>query len=139
MSAIQQMQIKNPTRSLIMANKASGTATTTGNIMAYVSGLAVDATSSEGPEDLVGLCNQTITAGEALTQVPVIEFFAGDTFLADSTNNSNVLHNGQRMIIGANAHTINNTGTTSAVGVVEQVDVYGAAADKKILVKFVVN
>jgi len=41
------------------------------------------------------------------------------------------------MVLGANAGLVNNTGTTAAAGIVQQVGVYGAAADKKILVQFV--
>ena len=66
----------------------------------------------------------------------VIELFGEDVWIADSTNNSDATHNGQDMILGANAGVVNNTGTTSAVGIVKQVGVYGAAADKKILVRF---
>lgn len=122
-----------------MANKEAATVTTQNRLMQYVGGYAVEATSGSGPEDIVGVCNQTIAAAENLTQVPIIECFENDVWLVDSTNNSNVLHNGQRMVLGANAYTVNNTGTTSAVGIVEQVDVFGATGDKKILVKFVTN
>ncbi len=69
-------------------------------------------------------------------QCSVIEVFPKDVWIADSTNNSNAAHNGQDMILGANAGIVNNTGTTSAVGVVKQVGVYGATTDKKILVSF---
>jgi hypothetical protein len=43
------------------------------------------------------------------------------------------------MVLGANSRVVNNTHTTSAVGIVEQVDVFGATGDRKILVKFVTN
>jgi hypothetical protein len=33
--------------------------------------------------------------------------------------------------------TVNNTGSDSASGVVEQVEPYGAAADKKIIARFI--
>ena len=134
-----QAVIKNPSRSLIMVNKGASVVTTQNYLMAWNTGLAVNATSSEGPKDLIGVCNQSIAAAEALTQVPVIELFENDVWLVDCTNNSVATDNGQRMVLGANPYTVNNTHTTSAVGVVEQVDVFGATGDKKILVKFVTN
>jgi len=121
-----------------MVNKASGTVTTQNYLMDLTTGLAVNASSASTTATIAGVCNQTIAAAEALTQVPVIELFQNDVWLVDSTNNSNTAHNGQRMVLGANAYTVNNTGTTSAVGIVEQVDTFGATTDKKILVKFVV-
>ncbi len=131
-----QAYIKNGTRSLTMANKASATVTTSGNVLDLTAGLAVAATASSTRETIIGVSNQTISAADALTQVPLIETFQNDVWIADSTNNSDPAHNGQSMILGANAGVVNNTGTTSAVGVVEQVDVLGVASNKKILVKF---
>ncbi len=131
-----QSTIKNPTRSLIEVPKGSSTVMTQGYVLAWSSGLAIPATSSTVVADVIGVCNQSITAGEALTTVPVIETFQNDVWIADSTNNSNAAHNGQKMVLGANGGIVNNTGTTSATGIVQQVGVYGAAADKKILVRF---
>lgn len=139
MTGFIQAVIKNPTRSLMMVNKAANTVTTANYLMELAVGLAVNASSGTGPATLCGVCNQTIAAAEALTQVPVIELFENDVWLVDSTNNSVATDNGQRMVLGANAYTVNNTHTTSAVGIVEQVDVFGATGDKKILVKFVTN
>jgi hypothetical protein len=133
-----QAYIKNPTRSISLQNKATGTVTTSGNVLDLTAGLAVAATASSTRDTIVGVSNQTISAADALTQVPVFDLFDQDVWIADSTNNSDPLHNGQAMILGANAGVVNNTGTTSAVGVVTQVGVKGAAADKKILVKFIV-
>lgn len=130
-----QAYIKNGTRSLVMVNKATGTVTVNREVLDLVAGLAVPATSSSTRETIIGVCNQAISAADALTQVPVIETFQNDTWIADSTNNSNTAHNGQSMVL-TNSTTVNNTGTTSAVGVVEQVDVFGVASNKKILVKF---
>jgi hypothetical protein len=36
-----------------------------------------------------------------------------------------------------NAAEVNNTGTTSATGIVQQVEPYGAASDKKIIGRFI--
>lgn len=136
MSFIQSV-IKNPTRSLAMLNKASATVMTKGYVLQLTAGLAVLGTSSTTRSNMAGVCNQTIAAAEALTQVPVIETFEKDVWIADSTNNSDATHNGQLMVLGANGGIVNNTGTTDANGIVKQVGVYGAAADKKILVEFV--
>ena len=137
MTGFIQSKIKN-TREIVLANKASGTATTMNYLYDLVAGLAVAATSSSTRATIGGVANQTIVSGDALTQVPLIAIHEGDVFLVDSTNNSDEAHNGQDMILGANAYTVNNTGTTSAVGIVKQVGTFGAAADKKILVRFLV-
>ncbi len=135
MAGFVQAYVKNPTRSLTMVNKASATVTTSKEVLDLTAGLAVAATASSTRETIIGVCNQTIAAADALTQVPVIETFQNDVWIADCTNNSNPTHNGQSMILTDSTH-VNNTGTTSAVGVVEQVDVFGVPSDKKILVKF---
>jgi hypothetical protein len=110
---------------------------TKGYVLAYSSGLAVLASSATTRPEVIGVCNENIAAADALTQVEVIETFEKDVWIADSTNNSNAAHNGQLMVLGANGGIVNNTGTTAAAGIVQQVGVYGAAADKKILVQFV--
>jgi hypothetical protein len=135
MSFVQSI-IKNPTRSLKNVPKGSSTVMTAGYVLAWSSGLAILGTNSTVVADVIGVCNQSITAGEALTQVPVIEVFQNDVWLVDSTNNSNEAHNGQKMILGANGGIVNNTGTTSATGIVQQVGTFGTASDKKILVRF---
>lgn len=134
--AFIQAIIKNPTRSLSVQNKATGTATTANLVYDLVAGLLVAATSSSTRATIAGVANQSISVADALLQCLLFDLFSNDVWIADSTNNSDPLHNGQDMILGANAGIVNNTGTTSAVGVVKQVGVYGAAADKKILVKF---
>ena len=130
-----QAYIKNPTRSLMMVNKASATVIVNREVLDLTAGLAVPATSSSTKETIIGVANQAISAADALTQVPVIEVFQNDLWIADSENNSDSTHNGQSMVL-TDSTTVNNTGTTSASGVVQQVDVFGAAANKKILVKF---
>ncbi len=129
-----QAYIKN-IRSLVMVNKASATVSVNREVLDLTAGLAVPATSASTRETIVGVCNQSISAADALTQVPIIELSQNDVWIADSTNNSNAAHNGQSMILTDSTH-VNNTGTTSAVGVVEQVDVFGVSSNKKILVKF---
>lgn len=106
-----------------------------GYLLAWSSGLAILGTSGTAVADVIGVCNEDIAVADALTEVSVIEAFRNDVWLVDSTNNSNAAHNGQKMILGANGGIVNNTGTTSAVGVVQQVGTYGQASDKKILVR----
>lgn len=132
-----QARIKNPTRSLILSNKASGVAVTKGYVGEYASGLIVNGSSSTTRPVVVGIINETIGTGDGRTDVQLIETFEKDTWIADSTNNSDATHNGQYMVLGANAGVVNNTGTTNTAGIVQQVGVYGAAADKKIIVQFV--
>lgn len=134
--SLVQAYIKNPTRSLMMQNKAAGQATTQKQLLDLEAGLAVPADSSSTPQTLIGVCNQSITADEALTQVPVIELFQNDLWIADTANNSNVLHNGQLMVLSTSL-VVNNTGTTDPAGVVQQIDVFGAASARKILVRFI--
>jgi hypothetical protein len=138
MSFIQAV-IKNPTRSLILATKGSSVAVTKGYVAAYSSGLAINGTSATTRPNVIGVFNETQASGDGLTQASVIEPFPQDVWIVDSTNNSNAAHNGQFMVLGANGGVVNNTGTTDTAGIVQQVGVYGAAADKKILVKFAPN
>lgn len=133
----KQNNIKNPTRSLKEVPKGASTVMTKGYVLAWASGLAVLGGSGTTKATVIGICDQNISAAESLTTVPVIEAFTKDVWIADSTNNSNAAHNGQLMVLGANGGIVNNTGTTNAAGIVQQVGVYGAAADKKILVEFV--
>lgn len=133
--AFIQAIIKNPTRSLEMVNKASAQATVLNEVLDLTLGLAVPASGSSTRQTIIGVSNQAISAADALTQVPVFELFQNDVWVADCTNNSNSAHNGQSMILTDSTH-VNNTGTTSAVGVVYQVDVFGVPSNKKILVKF---
>lgn len=136
MATVKQATIKN-TRQLSEAKKASSTVTTLGEILVLTAGEAVAAASGATRATLLGVCNQTIAAADALTRVQYIEPSDEDTYIFSTTNNSDAAHNGQDMIIGANSTTINNTGTTSAVGVVRQVEPYGAAADKLIIGRFI--
>lgn len=131
-----QAYIKNPTRSLMLQNKATGQVTVQKELLDLTSGLAVPATSASTNLTLIGVSNQAISAADALTQVPVIELFQNDLWVADTTNNSNPLHNGQLMVLSSST-VVNNTGTTNPAGVVQQVDVFGAASARKILVRFI--
>jgi len=136
MSFIQAI-IKNPTRSLIVVPKASGTLITNGYVLEWATGLAILGTSSTTRPNVIGVANGSVAVADALTQCSVIEPFEKDVWIVDSTNNSNAAHNGQYMVLGANGGIVNNTGTTDTAGIVQQVGVYGINTAKKILVQFV--
>ena len=136
MGVIKQATIKN-TRQLHEANKATGTVTTLGEILDLTAGLAVAATASSTRATILGVCNQTISVADALTRVQYIVPSDEDTFIFPTTNNTNADHNGQDMVLGASSSIVNNTGTTSAVGVVRQVEPYGATGDNLIIGRFI--
>jgi hypothetical protein len=135
MATVKQATIKN-TRQLAEANKESATVTTLGEILAMTGGYAVAADSGTVAADLLGVCNQTIAAADALTRVQYIVPSDEDTFIFSTTNDTDATHNGQAMVLGANSTTVNNTGTTSATGIVMQVEPYGESTDKLIIGKF---
>ena len=134
MATVKQAVIKN-TRQLALCNKGASTVLVNGEILMQTAGLAVPATSSTGKADLLGVCNQTIAAVEALTQVPYIVVNEADLFIFATTNNTNTAHNGQAMVL-TNSLEVNNTGTTSGTGIVQQVDTLGATGDKLIIGRF---
>jgi len=136
MASVKQAVIKN-TRKLDLANKEAATVLTSGEILMQTGGYAVPATSSTVRADLLCVCNQTIAAADALTQVLYIVPTTEDLYVFTTTNNTDATHNGQAMVLGANSTTVNNTGTTSATGIVQQVGVVGAAADKTIIGRFI--
>jgi len=131
-------QVKNASRSRMLVDKASATVTSAGQVLAAVvtTGLAIPATSTTTRSEVLGVATEAISAADALTQAGVWETFGHDTFIADTTNNSNAAHNYQFMVL-TNSTTVNNTGTHNANGIVQQLAPYGAAADKKIIVRFV--
>ena len=135
MATVKQAAIKN-TRDLEMANKAAGTATTLGEILMLTAGFAVPATSATVSATLLGVCNQTIAVADALTQVPYIVPDYEDTFVFATTNNTQTSDNGQAMVL-TNSMEVNNTHTTSATGIVQQVGIFGAVTDKLIIGRFI--
>jgi hypothetical protein len=137
MATVKQAQIKN-TRCIRTADKDTGTVTTLGEILVLTAGKAVAAASGATTATILGVCNQTIAAADALLRVDYIVPAEGDTFIFSTTNNTAATDNGQAMIIGANSTTINNTHTTSAVGVVVQVEPYGATGDRLIIGRFII-
>lgn len=115
--------------------KATSLATTAGII--YQNSVTTGALEASGASTVatqaLWIANESITAGEALAKVSAVRADLGDEFLVDTANNSNSAHNGQHMVLSAGGATLNNTGTDSATGVFQQIDVVGAAADKKII------
>jgi predicted RecA/RadA family phage recombinase len=133
--SVIQAKLKN-TRELMETNKEAATVMTKGNILAMTGGYAVDADSGTVAADLLGVCNDDIAAADAETRVTYIVPSDEDTFIFPTTNASDATHNGQAMVL-TNAAEVNNTGTTSATGIVQQVEPYGAASDKKIIGRFI--
>jgi hypothetical protein len=133
--SVIQAKLKN-TRELMETNKEAATVMTKGNILAMTGGYAVDADSGTVAADLLGVCNESIAAADAKTRVTYIVPSDEDTFIFPTTNNSDATHNGQAMVL-TNAAEVNNTGTTSATGIVQQVEPYGDASDKKIIGRFI--
>jgi len=134
MSTVKQVTIKN-TREMAQANKEAATVTTLGSILAITGGFAVLADSGTVKADLLGVCNETIAAADAKTRVLYIKPSDEDTFIFSTANVSDATHNGQAMIL-SDETTVNNTGTTSATGIVLQVEPYGASSDKLIIGRF---
>ena len=134
MTAIKQATIKN-TRQLRETDKATGTVTVLGEILAQTAGLAVAADSGTVVADLLGVCNESIVAADADLRVTYIVPTDEDTYIFPVTNNSDSTHNGQAMVL-TDSTEVNNTGTTSATGIVQQVESYGDASDKLIIGKF---
>lgn len=94
--------------------------------------LAVAATTAN---QVLYKANETTASGTTPFSATIVS--KDDEFIVDTENNSNAAHNGQRMILGTTGLTLNNTGTDVAgtTGVFVQLDVVGAAADKKIIAR----
>lgn len=100
-------------------------------------GLVIPCDNTSTFDDALFVSTEAITSGAALGKVHTFKINENQQFIADTVNNSNVAHNGQRMILNSTGDKANNTGTDSAVGVVRQVGVVGAASDKQIMCEFV--
>ena len=97
--------------------------------------VVIKATSSTSLEDLAGVVVEATTASD--TSVLLQRITADDEYVVNATNNSATTHNYHRMVL-TDENEVNNTGTdsTSDAAVVMQISPVGAAADKKILVRF---
>ncbi|MFA5163925.1 MAG: hypothetical protein WC441_05420 [Patescibacteria group bacterium] len=81
------------------------------------------------------VCTESATSSDTtVNTIPVNNEFLWEV---ESANNSNADHNGDRMAL-TDKNTVNNSGTddTSEEACVIQVGVLGAAAEKRILVRF---
>lgn len=119
------------------AAKSTSQAILDGQVLVYTGGLVVPADNTTTFAEAEYVSTAAVTAGAALASAHVFKISENDQFIADTVNNSNVAHNGQKMILNSTGTAANNTGTTSAVGVVRQIAVYGDAADKLIVCEFV--
>lgn len=95
-----------------------------------------EASASSTIESLAGVLVSAVASSDTTAQVQ--EIVDGDEYIADVTNNSSASHNYHRMIL-TNSLVVNNTGTddTTDNAVFMQIAPVGAAADKKILGRFV--
>jgi hypothetical protein len=129
----------NPqSRQVVTEAKDTSTAVTARTIAAYntTTGLVEAATSATVVRSVAGVFTKSITALEALASAEVEKVIKDAEYIVATTNNSNVAHNGQLMVL-TNAGEVNNTGTTAGAGIVKQVATVGAASAKLIKVVFV--
>lgn len=119
--------------------KSTSQAILDGQVLGYdvTNGNVIPLDNTATFDEALFVSTEAITAGAALAKVHTFKIGENQQFIADTVNNSNTAHNGQRMILGTTGVTVNNTGTDSAVGVVRQVGVIGAASDKQIVCEFV--
>lgn len=97
--------------------------------------MAVVADSSSQGWQRLGVCNKSATSSDGYVEVTVVN--PSQIWEVATTNNSNTAHNGDRQAL-TNRYTVNNAGTVAGnTGVVIQLAPSGAAADKKILCRFV--
>lgn len=125
------------TRSFRDVPRASALAVTEGVVYTFslTTGALSVAGASTDANQLLFISTQTLASGT--TPVSCVIVSREDEFLADTVNNSNAAHNGQRMVLNATGDRVNNTGTDATAGVFVQVAVVGAAADRKVIVRHV--
>lgn len=125
-------------RSRTPFDKSTSQATAQYEVIAadVTAGLGIPATSATTRSEVLGVSTDTITSGDALPQGAVWQIFENDTYIADTTNNSDAGDNYQYMVL-TNSKVVNNTGTHNANGIVQQMAVYGSPSEKKIIVRFV--
>ena len=132
-----KLQTPKNTRRAEKPIKATSLVTTTGAL--YFNSLTTGALQLAGvattSNQQLYRANETIAAADVRADVHCLIVEVGDRYLVDTVNNSNVAHNGQRMILDATGLLLTNTGTDvpGTTGVFVQVGVVGAAADKKII------
>jgi hypothetical protein len=96
----------------------------------------VPATSSCKTTNVYGVAMETVLSTATSLLIALVNPY--QTWSADTTNNTVVNDAYERMVIGANAHTVNNTHTddTSVNAVFQQIGVVGALTDKRIVGRF---
>ena len=96
----------------------------------------VPATSSSTTTNIYGVAMEGVASSATSLLICVIT--PEQEWVVESANNSNVNHNFQRMLL-TDANTVNNTGTdnTTDEAVFMQTGVFGAAANARIIGKFV--
>jgi len=108
-----------------------------GDLLMWTAGTATAtvATASAESFDRVGVAIESATTSD--TTVKVIICNLNQTWEVETANNSSSSDNGDAMIL-TDKNTVNNTGTnsTASEALVIQLQPVGAAADKKILVRF---
>jgi hypothetical protein len=78
-------QVKGPSRSRVVLNKDASTAITELTVIVKAAGgLVAAATSSTARSEVKGVSTESISAGDALTQVGVNEVFENDTYVVDN-------------------------------------------------------
>ncbi len=85
------------------------------------------------PNSVFGVAMQTVTSAATTLLVAIAQPW--QVWRASSTNNSSANHNYQRMIIGADAGTVNNTGSdvSGSTAIFQQVGITGVASAKLVL------
>ena len=96
---------------------------------------ATVADSSTNAFQRKGVVMKAVTSSETLAKVAIVN--PDQIWEAESANNSNASHNGDRMAL-TDRNTVNNSGSdqTGETAVVIQLKPAGAAAEKRILVRF---
>ena len=125
------------TRELKSVKRATAVATTVNFLYKFslTTGALTTALAATDADEMLFVANESQASGTTPISATVVD--RDDEYLVDTVNNSNSAHNGQRMILDATGALLNNTGTDSTTGVFVQVDVVGAAADKKIIARHV--
>lgn len=85
------------------------------------------------PNSIYGVAMETVTSAATSMLVAVVQPW--QVWKVNATNTSVVNHRYQRMIIGASAGIVNNTGTdvSGSTAIFQQTGVTGALADKMLL------
>lgn len=130
------LAVPTTTRNVNPETAAAATVLTEQTLVAYSSGKVIPATASTTRREIAGVVYKNKATTTADIKVDVEDIIPGSRYLVNTKNNTNVAHNGQRMIL-QNAGTVDNTGTDAAAGIVIQREVVGAAADKLAIVEFV--